>query len=84
MNFEELTVALDMLGMVLALPVAIWLVWDAARRGEKIWIWLCSWLVAAVAGNALIGAVVLVVYLVRRKPVAPGQGVLGRLGKRSG
>ena len=82
-SFEELTVALDILGMVIALPVAVWLVWDAARRGERIWVWLCAWLVAAVAGNALFGAVVVVVYLVRRKPVVPGRGLLGRVGRRA-
>jgi hypothetical protein len=61
--------ALQTVGMVVVLPVALGLCWDASKRGmAHRWLWIAAWAVTTLAISLLVGVVVVAIYLVRRPP----------------
>ena len=55
--------------MVVVLPVALWLSWDASQRGmAHRWLWVAAWAVTTLAISLLVSVVVVAIYLVRRPP----------------
>jgi hypothetical protein len=61
--------ALQTVGMVVVLPVALWLCWDASKRGlAHRWLWVAAWAVTTLAISLLVGVVVVAIYLARRPP----------------
>jgi NADH:ubiquinone oxidoreductase subunit 6 (subunit J) len=69
MTWGEWSVALQTVGMVVVLPVALWMLIDATKRKmPHRWWWVGAWAAATLAISLLVGAVVVAAYLIRRPP----------------
>jgi hypothetical protein len=65
----EWALALQTVGMVVVLPVALWLLWDASKRGmAHRWLWVGAWAVTTLTISLVVGVVVVAIYLARRPP----------------
>ena len=68
----EWSLALQTVGMVVVLPVALWMLIDATkRRMPHRWVWIGVWAVTTLAISLLLGLVVVAIYLIRRPPRVP-------------
>ncbi|HEU5431584.1 MAG TPA: hypothetical protein VFU81_07975 [Thermomicrobiales bacterium] len=67
MTWGEWSVVLQTVGMVVVLPVALWMLIDATkRRMSHRWWWIGAWAATTLAISLLLGLVVVAAYLIRR------------------
>ncbi len=69
LTWGEWSVVLQTIGMIVVLPVALWMLIDATKRKmPQRWLWVGAWAIGTLAISLILGVLVVVAYLVRRPP----------------
>jgi hypothetical protein len=74
LTWGEWSVVLQTIGMIVVLPVGLWMLIDATKRKmPQRWLWVGAWAIATLAISLIVGLLVVGAYLVRRPSRLPAR-----------